>query len=163
MDLPDLSEPVCPTCEDGFDSFRSFSAHNAAVHGGNALVNIVGEETLGELYASGSEHDVADELGVNQVTVHNALQSIEVDTSNPRHSEYPNLIMSQGYERITHKDHQVLHHRLLAVAKFGFDAVTGNVVHHRNGISWDNRPENIELMTQTDHIRTHGLPKLKTQ
>lgn len=46
-------------------------------------------------------------------------------------------------------------HRLLAVAEYGFDAVRGKAVHHLNGISWDNRPENIEALSHSDHARRH--------
>lgn len=51
-------------------------------------------------------------------------------------------------------------HRLLAVAKYGFDAVCDSVVHHRNGIKWDNRPSNVELMDRADHGRLHGEGEL---
>lgn len=46
-------------------------------------------------------------------------------------------------------------HRLLAVAEFGFDAVDDNVVHHKNHVRWDNRPENLELMDHGDHTVHH--------
>lgn len=64
-----------------------------------------------------------------------------------------------GYERFKTKVHgesmSVAHHRLLAVAEHGFDALKSNVVHHKNGVPWDNRPENLELMDQSDHVRQH--------
>jgi len=47
-------------------------------------------------------------------------------------------------------------HRLLAVAKYGFDAVEGKVVHHTTGHPLDNRPEAIEVMERDDHARLHG-------
>lgn len=156
MDLPDLDEPVCPTCDSTFESFHAYSAHHAGVHDGPpALIAIVGAERLVNLYRTMSEGKVADVLGVSQVTVHNALQELDVDTSNPRHSELPNFITSQGYERITHRDSQILHHRLLAVAYFGFESLPGNIVHHKNNIPWNNREENLELMTQNEHASTH--------
>jgi hypothetical protein len=46
-------------------------------------------------------------------------------------------------------------HRLLAVAEFGADAVADKVVHHKNGIPWDNRPDNIELLDRAEHSRHH--------
>jgi hypothetical protein len=64
-----------------------------------------------------------------------------------------------GYERFQTKVHgeemSFAHHRLIAVAKHGFDALSGNVVHHKNGVPWDNRPENLELMKQSRHVREH--------
>ena len=67
---------------------------------------------------------------------------------------------SAGYAiwRTKHKgkDFRVKVHRLLAVSEFGFEAVEGMVVHHKNGIKWDNRPDNIELMTNEEHARLHN-------
>lgn len=49
----------------------------------------------------------------------------------------------------------ILVHRLLAVAEYGFEEVSGKVVHHKNGVRWDNRSENIELLTRSEHIKHH--------
>ena len=46
-------------------------------------------------------------------------------------------------------------HRLLAVSEYGIDAVKDKHVHHKNGIRWDNRPENIELLTISEHTKRH--------
>jgi hypothetical protein len=48
-------------------------------------------------------------------------------------------------------------HRLLAVAKYGIEDVEDKVVHHKNRVKWDNRPENIELMDADEHSRHHAL------
>lgn len=68
-----------------------------------------------------------------------------------------------GYERweTRHRNEKfVLRvHRLLAVAEYGFDAVAGNVVHHKNGLKWDNRPENIEVMPEEEHMRHHAIER----
>ncbi|MFC7323299.1 HNH endonuclease [Halorubrum rutilum] len=51
----------------------------------------------------------------------------------------------------------VLVHRLLAVAEFGFDSVQSDIdVHHKNGVRWDNRPENIGLMSHSKHASYHN-------
>ena len=49
----------------------------------------------------------------------------------------------------------VYHHRLLAVAIWGFDEVKDKVVHHKNELRWDNRPGNLELMTHGEHSSHH--------
>lgn len=47
-------------------------------------------------------------------------------------------------------------HRLLAIAIWGIDEVCGSVVHHKNGIGWDNRPDNLELIdSQAEHAKLH--------
>jgi hypothetical protein len=65
-----------------------------------------------------------------------------------------------GYEQWVVKDVDDLTgmyvHRLLAIAELGEDEVAGNVIHHKNGIKWDNRPENIEVMTNREHSGHHG-------
>ena len=65
----------------------------------------------------------------------------------------------QGYIRCYVRDcgetKKFLPHRLLAVAKFGFDEVSENVVHHKNEIKWDNRPSNLELMSNAEHSSYH--------
>lgn len=35
----------------------------------------------------------------------------------------------------------------------------GEIVHHRNGDKRDNRAENLEVMTQSEHVRLH-LPEM---
>jgi len=50
---------------------------------------------------------------------------------------------------------RILIHRLLAIAEYGYDAVAGNDIHHKNGVKWDNRPQNIELKDPSEHAKEH--------
>lgn len=111
-----------------------------------------------------SSYDLADEWGCDSKTVRNWLERFGIERREAkdynrveyvRHEHSP-----QGYERWQHaygKDRGalVLVHRLLAVAEYGTDAVVGNHVHHKNGVPWDNRPENIELKDPSTHARDH--------
>lgn len=47
-------------------------------------------------------------------------------------------------------------HRLIAVAEHGFEAVADNHVHHKNHIPWDNRPENLEVLSVSEHRSYHA-------
>lgn len=58
-------------------------------------------------------------------------------------------------------------HQLIAIAEGAAPAELfggGSVVHHRNSIPWDNRPENLEVFDdQGEHMREHGLPGWQTR
>jgi len=53
--------------------------------------------------------------------------------------------------------HRILVHRLVAISEHGADQVAERIVHHKNNIPWDNRPENLELMDRAEHARLHQL------
>jgi len=106
-----------------------------------------------------SSNKVADILGCAGSTIrrvlHNAEENVSLFTP-------PKLFTTtSGYERMSSQsdgeNHVVQHHRLLAVSEWGFDAVVGKVVHHKNNIPWDNRPRNLQLMTNSEHARHHAL------
>ena len=66
----------------------------------------------------------------------------------------------EGYEACGDSQDYVKIHQLLAIAE-GEDPekVFSNgeyVVHHKNHVRWDNRAENIELMTNEEHTSLHA-------
>jgi len=66
---------------------------------------------------------------------------------------------SSGYEwwrlKQNRENIRVSVHRLLAVSEYGLDKIRGKIIHHKNGISWDNRPENIIPMENSEHSKMH--------
>lgn len=49
-------------------------------------------------------------------------------------------------------------HRLVAERMLGRPLKPGEVVHHRNNDSWDNRPENLQVLAnQSEHCRIHNF------
>jgi hypothetical protein len=124
-------------------------------------------ETLRELY-----HDeemtipeIADEFGVADSTIFRWIERNGIETrkrGTGKASYVPFDIDGHGYERWKDKDlgndTTVRVHQLLAIScgaspyhLFGGD----NHIHHQNEIPWDNRPENIEVVTPSEHGHRH--------
>lgn len=111
-----------------------------------------------------SLYQIAEEVGCNAQTVLDRMEEEDI----PRREQMDYHIKSpvafetekRGYERWRHHwkgDCDEIHiHRLLAVSEYGIDRVKGNVVHHKNEIKWDNRPENIEVMSNREHSSYHS-------
>lgn len=139
------------------------------------------EELLRELYHDEkySTQTIADLFGCSKPTVLHAMDGFGIE----RRSLSEAMTLAQqtdhvkfrtdnnGYERlVTSQDGEPIyarHHRLLAVAEYGFDAVSDILVHHgveshlpAAEIPWANWPGNIELVSAGDHIRHHkSIPK----
>lgn len=176
---------TCPECGYEGHSYKSFALHYSKSHGGDhPLVARYGIDTLREWYSEMSANQLADHIGVSNQPVRKMLKetdgldyrrkseaaehewaqnSLEERRERTRpaveaiKTDHATVFTTKnGYESIaTHEANPVCLHRLVAVAEYGFDAVDGMHVHHKNRIPWDNRGRNIELKSPSDHAHHH--------
>ncbi|WP_245626064.1 HNH endonuclease [Haloparvum sedimenti] len=127
------------------------------------------EDTLRTLYwdEGMSIPEVADETGSSATTIRKWMDHYGIERRD--HADAAASAVRVGYATFTTgsdgyefwqsrtKDglKHLYVHRLLAVSEYGFDAVCGQVVHHKNEVKWDNRAENIEVMDTREHTRLH--------
>lgn len=62
---------------------------------------------------------------------------------------------NHGYVVVFHEGRRVKEHRLVMERVLGRPLLASEVVHHRNRDITDNRPENLSVMTRSEHNRLH--------
>ena len=84
---------------------------------------------------------------------------------------YKPLIVVNGYKYIYKPNHPnainggryIAEHRLILEDKIGRFLTNDEVAHHKNGDKQDNRPENLELMTFSEHSSHHTKERLRNE
>jgi len=124
---------------------------------GAKSVDIKEEELKREVFNSNSIRELSEKFNCHRSTIDRKLEQYNIDFSYS-YNKKATLADINGYQvmqcGIVGKG--VLVHRLLAVAEYGYEEVCDNVVHHKNGIKWDNRPSNIEVMGRSEHSKLHA-------
>lgn len=124
-------------------------------------------DTLYEMYVERGMYarEIADEFDCSSTSVLRGLRSNGIDPRDRgahvrKNESGVNRSVRRGHPQVSWcvdgTTHYYTVHRLHAIAEFGLDAVSGKVVHHKNGIPWDNRVENYELVeSQAEHAKEH--------
>jgi hypothetical protein len=111
-----------------------------------------------------SAYEIADKLGCSYQPIYERIDKTRSQSNamSISHAKKPTHYRTgeNGYEEwkcnTNGEQKTVLVHRLVAVAEYGFDEVSGKVIHHDNRIPWDNRPDNLKPMTDSNHKAKHA-------
>jgi transposase len=156
---------VCTYCGKELKSEKGRKQHETRTH----KTGYRNEDVLKEMYIERgmSMLEIAREFDVMDGTIHQWLKRHGIETRSREESIKRAgcnfRTNTNGYEEwytdIDCERYHIKHHRLLAVAKYGVEYVKDMDVHHKNEIKWDNRFENIELMTVSEHRSLHGVKR----
>ena len=112
---------------------------------------------------------IGELVGVTATTIQREMKELGIERRTPKTERLPKIShTSQGYEMLQNnhegEHYRCLHHRLIAVSEYGFQEVCNSIIHHKNGIPWDNRIENLETLPsrgehREKHLDTHANKK----
>lgn len=167
------SKRECWYCGDTFETLQGLGQHSRMLHGEPWLPR----SELVEMYESNGQRTetIAKRHSTTSKTIRKLLDEYGIEQRDALAERRRGLnlnpsafhTMPQGYERWTNahreESNKVYVHRLLAVAEYGFDSVSGMEVHHNNGIPWDNRPDNITLKDPSEHGRMHANERWESE
>lgn len=102
--------------------------------------------------------EIAAEVGLSTTTVHRRMKDHGISTRGPgpwtTHSTYRTSL--EGTEEASGSHRTIDIHRLLMVAEHGFSSIRGRDVHHETKIPFDNRPDQLQLLSHSEHTRLHN-------
>jgi hypothetical protein len=112
---------------------------------------------------------VADDYGLSRQRIEQIARQYNIEKRGPgsprgerNHRWGGGRTRTNGYVKVYAPNHPrasglyVLEHILVAEAKIGRPLRADECVHHRNGVRDDNRPENLEVLTRSEHARLHN-------
>jgi len=157
---------ICGKCGQKFNSSKGLAIHESKTehekyHNKDYLYNMYVEKRL-------SAPQIANKHGVDKSYILELLERHDIQRRSLSEAfqqqslwqPAPLFMGGRGYEfwqdQTNSGADKLYVHRLLAVSEYGIDAVMEKEIHHKNGVKWDNRPGNIELVSKSEHASIHA-------
>lgn len=133
---------VCDNCGKEYTSYQCGKYHH--------FCSIECRRKAGKLVASAFDEDTRKRAG-ERITYYNKNVF--------NHGEYrkrqAESLRGRGSGKGYIKVNGMHEHRLVAEEMLGRPLRPGEIVHHKDGNKRNNEPDNLEIMTQSEHIREH--------
>jgi len=119
------------------------------------------EETLRQLYVEEgmSQPQIAEKFGCSNKTISRWMKKFDIKVRTKSDTPTSFHTNKRGYEICqdgTEREKFFLHQLLITVENDPHETFSqDNAIHHVNNISWDNRLENLELMSLSEHQKLH--------